>query len=104
MFESENVEIEKLRDNIGNFNREKTMLGLQPMFVGGKSAICSAIIPGNQRVRQVALSIRNSGFDVRAILSPTVPQGQERLRICLHSYNSADEISKLLNLLAASVF
>ncbi|MEL7002965.1 MAG: 8-amino-7-oxononanoate synthase, partial [Bacteroidota bacterium] len=39
------------------------------------------------------------GFDVRPILSPTVKQGQERLRICLHSYNNEEEISSLIDVL-----
>ncbi|HEU4495426.1 MAG TPA: hypothetical protein VFR70_00065 [Flavobacterium sp.] len=42
-----------------------------------------------------------NGFDVKAILPPTVPEGQERLRFCLHSYNSKEEISKALELLAS---
>ena len=40
------------------------------------------------------------GFDIKAILSPTVPLGEERLRICLHSDNSTSEIDTLLHLLA----
>jgi len=35
------------------------------------------------------------GFDVRAILSPTVKEGEERLRICIHSYNTEKEIKEL---------
>jgi len=37
-------------------------------------------------------------------LSPTVPEGQERLRFCLHSYNSKEEISEVLQLLSNFVF
>jgi len=32
-------------------------------------------------------------------LSPTVPKGQERLRICLHSYNTKEDITTLVRLL-----
>jgi 8-amino-7-oxononanoate synthase len=38
------------------------------------------------------------GFDVKPILSPTVPQGQERLRMCLHSFNSEGEMKDILHL------
>jgi 8-amino-7-oxononanoate synthase len=98
------IPIEKLRDNILMFSREKNRLGLKPIFVHGKSAIQSAIIPGNEKVKSIAVELQQRGFDVRAILSPTVPEGQERLRICLHSGNSENEISSLLSALAGLLF
>jgi 8-amino-7-oxononanoate synthase len=94
--ESEKQTIEKLRENIIHFNQEKNLLGLKPMFVRSKSAIQSAIIPGNQNVKFIASQLQVKGFDVKAILSPTVPEGQERLRFCLHSYNSKEEITSLM--------
>jgi 8-amino-7-oxononanoate synthase len=96
--------IAKLRENIVHFNQEKNILGLKPMFVRSKSAIQSAIIPGNQNVKSIASQLQEKSFDVKAILSPTVPEGQERLRFCLHSYNSAAEISGVLRLLSTFVF
>ena len=59
------------------------------------SAIQTLIIPGNNPVRQAAKSLQQNGFDVRPIVSPTVPAGAERLRICLHVYNSDQEIESL---------
>jgi 7-keto-8-aminopelargonate synthetase-like enzyme len=44
--------------------------------------------------------LQDNGFDVKPILSPTVPVGQERLRFCLHSYNSKNEIKQVLELLS----
>jgi 8-amino-7-oxononanoate synthase len=96
--------INKLRENIVHFNQEMNLLGLKPMFVRSKSAIQSAIIPGNQKVKTIANQLQEKGFDVKAILSPTVPEGQERLRFCLHSYNSKEEISEVLTLLSTFVF
>lgn len=101
---TENKIIEQLRENIVHFNQEKNLLGLKPMFVRSKSAIQSAIIPGNQNVKSIANQLQEKGFDVKAILSPTVPEGQERLRFCLHSYNSREEISEVLALLSTFVF
>jgi 8-amino-7-oxononanoate synthase len=94
----------KLRENIISFNQQKNMLGLKPLFVRSKSAIQSAIIPGNEKVKTIANKLHEKGFDVKAILSPTVPEGQERLRFCLHSYNSHEEISEVLRLLSTFVF
>lgn len=96
--------IQKLRQNIVHFNQEKKMMGLQPLFVRSKSAIQCAIIPGNQKVKNIASQLQDRGFDVKAILSPTVPEGQERLRFCLHSYNSKEEITGLLQNLSLLVF
>ncbi|MGO4904874.1 aminotransferase class I/II-fold pyridoxal phosphate-dependent enzyme [Flavobacterium sp. W20_MBD1_R3] len=96
--------IEVLRGNIIHFNQEKNMLGLKPLFVRSKSAIQSAIIPGNEKVKAIANQLQEKGFDVKAILSPTVPEGQERLRFCLHSYNSQEEITEVLRLLSTFVF
>jgi 8-amino-7-oxononanoate synthase len=94
--EKEKKNIEILRENIIHFNQEKSMLGLKPLFVRSKSAIQSAIIPGNEKVKVIASQLQEKGFDVKAILSPTVPEGQERLRFCLHSYNSQEEISAVM--------
>jgi len=102
--ETEKVALQKLRENIIHFNQEKKQLGLNPLFVRSKSAIQSAIIPGNQKVKNSANQLQEKGFDVKAILSPTVPEGQERLRFCLHSYNSKEEISEVLQLLATLLF
>jgi 8-amino-7-oxononanoate synthase len=102
--EIEKETIEKLRQNIVYFNQQKKLLGLQPMFVRSKSAIQSAIIPGNENVKTVAIKMQDKGFDVKAILSPTVPEGQERLRFCLHSYNSEEDINQVLELLRNFVF
>lgn len=101
--QSEKESIEQLRDNIVHFNQEKILLGLKPMFVRSKSAIQSAIIPGNQNVKSIANQLQEKGFDVKAILSPTVPEGQERLRFCLHCYNTKEEISEVLALLSTFV-
>ena len=94
----------KLRENIVFFNQHKNMLSLKPLFVRSKSAIQSAIIPGNEKVKSIANQLHQKGFDVKAILSPTVPEGQERLRFCIHSYNSTEEISEVLTLLSTFAF
>ena len=96
--------IQLLKNNIRYFNQQKIQLGLKPLFVYSKSAIQCAIIPGNEKVKTIANKLQENGFDVKPILSPTVPAGQERLRFCLHSYNSELEISEVLRLLSTFVF
>lgn len=102
--ETEKENIEKLRQNIVFFNQQKNLLGLKPMFVHSKSPIHSAIVPGNENVKKLAEELQNKGFDVQAIVSPIVPENQERLRFCIHSYNSQEEINQVLELVRDFVF
>ena len=60
------------------------------------SPIKPVAIEGNELARSAASFLQESGLDVRAILSPTVPKGQERLRVIIHSFNSEAEIQKLV--------
>lgn len=91
-----------LQDNIVFFREQIKSLQLQN-FIESKSAIHCAVIPGNENVKHIAAALQQSGFNVKAILSPTVPQGQERLRFCLHAYNTKEQISEVLKLLAISL-
>ena len=99
-----NQALQQLRQNISIFNQNKQLLGLKPIFVQSKSAIQCAIVPGNEKVKNIALKLQQQGFDVKPILSPTVPEGQERLRICLHSFNTENEITRLLQSFAQLIF
>lgn len=60
-----------------------------------ESPVGYILIPTNQAVKQAEYFFTAKGFNVKAILSPTVPEGTERLRISLHSFNTADEINAL---------
>lgn len=59
----------------------------------------SVIIPGNNNVKLAAEACRSNGFDVRAILYPTVPAGRERLRVVMHSFNTEDDLKRLIGVL-----
>lgn len=61
------------------------------------SAIQTMLVPGNSEVKYVCRKLQDAGMDVRPILSPTVPKGKERIRVCLHSYNTKEEIDLLFN-------
>ena len=65
------------------------------------SQIQSMVIAGNDHVKNAAHGLQTKGFDVRPILSPTVAKGSERLRICLHTFNSDKEIKSLVQALAS---
>ncbi|HAP70404.1 MAG TPA: 8-amino-7-oxononanoate synthase [Flavobacteriales bacterium] len=77
------------------FNQSiKGVSGVQQ--IGGESPILGVVIAGNEQVRAVAVAMQNEGFDVRPIVSPTVPKGTERIRICLHEFNTEDEVKGLI--------
>jgi len=101
---NQSVELQKLKENITFFNQQKQLLGIKPLFVYSKSAIHSAILPGNDKVKNIAAQLQEKGFEVKAILSPTVPEGQERLRFCLHSYTTEQEMKNVLTELNTLVF
>lgn len=65
------------------------------------SSIQTIFFKGNENASDAALELQRHNFDVRAILSPTVPQGSERLRVCLHSFNKEDQILNLTRHLKA---
>jgi 8-amino-7-oxononanoate synthase len=70
-------------------------------FISSNSSIHCCVISGNQNVKEISQQLQQKGFDVKAVLSPTVPKGKERLRFCLHSYNSKEEITQVLDLLSS---
>jgi len=87
--------VEELQRRIAYFSELATHFNIKELLPV-PSAIQTITIPGNQKVKNVALKLQTLGFDVRPILSPTVAIGAERLRICLHLYNTEDEIRQLL--------
>ena len=101
---NQSCELKKLKENINFFNQQKQLLGVKPLFVYSKSAIHSAIIPGNEKVKNIASQLQEKGYEVKAILSPTVPEGQERLRFCLHSFNKEEDMNDVLTELSKLVF
>jgi 8-amino-7-oxononanoate synthase len=52
-------------------------------------------------VKNITSVLQQKEFDVKAKVSPTVPTGKERLRFCLHSYNTHTEITAVLEHLKA---
>jgi 8-amino-7-oxononanoate synthase len=63
------------------------------------SAIQSIIIGDNKKAKSLSENLFNNGLFAKAILSPTVPVGTERIRVCIHSFNTTNEIDLLINLL-----
>ena len=88
---------EQLWDLISYFRIRNEEIG--SAFKFNPSPIQTILIPGNHNAKQLAGALQAKGFDIRPILSPTVPEGEERLRVCLHAFNSKNEIDSLFDLL-----
>lgn len=87
----------QLLRNIKFFKATLNSLGLdKENYVPSDSAIQCILVPGNENVKTVAGTLQSAGFDVRPILSPTVPKDHERIRFCLHSFNTFDQITDVL--------
>ncbi|CAO0792718.1 unnamed protein product [Mucor circinelloides] len=61
------------------------------------SPIQGVVLNGNASVRALASYLNSKGFIVKPICSPTVPIGQERVRICLHGHNTMDQVDSLVD-------
>jgi len=59
------------------------------------SPIQGIVLDGNDKVRALAEYLKARKFNVKPILSPTVPKGTERVRICLHGDNTVEQIDAL---------
>jgi 8-amino-7-oxononanoate synthase len=89
-------EMELLRNNIKLF-KHQINTNSPYYLINSDSAIQCLVLKSNEKAREVAGHLQNEGMDIRPILSPTVPFGSERIRICLHSFNTVNEITLLTN-------
>lgn len=94
-------EISKLFQKINFFKLQLMNNHLEENFIESNSPIQCCIIQGNSQVKAISNELLGKGFDVKPILSPTVPEGEERLRFCLHSFNSEKEIKEVVEILAS---
>ena len=104
---SENMELQKSsKEKIFYFNsliNQKIGKNENMLKMESNTPIQPIVVQGNRRVKAIAESLQKDGFDVRPILSPTVKEGSERLRISIHTHNTEEEIAELINELAKHV-
>lgn len=61
-----------------------------------RSPIFSLLTP---KPRELAQYCQNAGYVVRAIVAPTVPEGSDRVRVCLHSGNTFGQVEGFVRIL-----
>ena len=93
---TESKPIEQLKENINYFN---SLIKGDEKFISSTSAIHCKLFPGNHNVDIIEAQFEKNDMFVKGIKSPTVKEGAERVRICLHAFNTKEEIKKLVNLI-----
>jgi len=84
---------EQLRYNIMYFNKAAEDM---PGFIPSRSAIHCLVLGNNAATQLMERRLWDAGFYVKDIKSPTVKAGAERLRICVHAYNTPAQIDQML--------
>lgn len=61
-------------------------------------ALATPIIPVlTPHPRPLSAYLRMRGLNARPITWPTVPKGADRIRVCLHSRNTREDVDRLVN-------
>lgn len=84
----------QLVENIRYFREKAIALGLA--IGSSQTPIQYIVVAGNLQVKNWEKELSKHNIHCKAILSPTVPEGKERLRITLHSYNTTQEMDILI--------
>ncbi len=89
---------EKLQKNIQLFRKQDVTTPSSE-----KSPVQAVLISDNERLKIMQDTLSESGFSVYAVYSPTVKMGTERLRICLHTFNTEEEIINLSEIIKKNI-
>ncbi|CAO3593039.1 unnamed protein product [Absidia cylindrospora] len=94
----ESEETKKTQEHLHIITRQFRNSICLPMgnLLPSNSPIQGVVLNGNAPVRALATYLNQRGFIVKPICSPTVPKGQERVRICLHGHNTISQVDDLV--------
>ena len=84
-FSSQSKELCSLKKNIQYFNKVFQVKNHE-------SPIYGLVFSTIEELLSAAKELKYSGFLIQPIFSPTVSRGKEQLRLCLHSFNTQEEI------------
>ena len=94
---------ELLFRNFKRFTAIADELEIGHLFPKVGSAIRSCQVGSSSEAIQISAHLAKAGYDVRAMRPPTVPEGSQCLRFCLHSFNTEPEIREVLTTLASAL-
>ncbi|KAK3845347.1 MAG: 8-amino-7-oxononanoate synthase [Linnemannia gamsii] len=88
--------VQKVRSLISHF---RTTIKIPPhMLLPSHSPIQGIVMDGNAKVNALSQQLIQAGLNVKPIRFPTVPKGKERVRICLHSHNTVEQVDLLIRI------
>ncbi|MEM1357846.1 MAG: aminotransferase class I/II-fold pyridoxal phosphate-dependent enzyme [Bacteroidota bacterium] len=93
----------KLQAIISLFRTKMEISSLAHLLLPATGPIQILQIPGNKAVMQVETACKTAGLLVKGIRSPTVAVGSERIRLCLHAFNTESELEHLVNCLRSQL-
>ena len=96
-------QMDKLHKIIQVFVSRVSELDLNIHFIKSRSPIQSFTLSDPKRTDEINKVLSYEKIGAKVILAPTVPNGHERIRICLHSFNSSQEVDRILQLLSTFV-
>jgi 8-amino-7-oxononanoate synthase len=69
-------------------------------FLDSDSQIQGVFVTDNHAALMLEERLLKCGIFARAIRAPTVPEGAERLRLCLHSFNTESDLRLALDIVS----
>lgn len=80
---------------IGRYRQLMAQIGSDLAFRTMPGPIQLIPLKGARRVMDIEQALFEDGYLVKGIRAPSVKEGEERLRICLHAFNSLEEVDGL---------
>ncbi|MFO0355334.1 MAG: aminotransferase class I/II-fold pyridoxal phosphate-dependent enzyme [Sphingobacteriaceae bacterium] len=95
----ENSQHDQLQNNIGYFVEN---VKHHFKFIKSRSAIQCLLLNDRKKADELERTLRVNNILCKAVKSPTVKEGSERIRFCLHAFNTKSEIDQLIEVLSKS--
>jgi 8-amino-7-oxononanoate synthase len=70
-----------------------------PSLKGAPNSPIQMIVGEERYLKNKAAQLMEHGIFTKVVFAPTVPEGQECIRICLHAFNTPEEIDELVSVL-----
>lgn len=99
ILERDNSRVKRLHENIAVFMREAQKHGFNTCMAG-ETAITPVLIGDDELAFKLSMVMLEEGIFVPPALYPSVPRGRARLRYCLNSEHTEEQIVYALNVLS----